>query len=328
MYLKLFLLILISCSKLYAQSKLKTGDDVYSMQTGFSVKVALELGNTTQKPIANCRISSNIGVGSVFIADWLYPALNLELGLYNGGMGSSSESSFIRSRWDVEITPAITFTAGTKNSLVTPWTKRLVNRNIPLYYFSDHVYPALQNPFDFSFSVGTIVVFTPFNHEKKKQRIGFFNTHYSRFQLSYYNDGGVPISNIYLGDRNDRYYTGGGIVSYHGDPGSCVDLVELSYQKFTGYTKNAFELSNILFLNFMNYHDPKQRKYNKCLWSLNAANMESGWNVKVSSYNSIPWDLQHYIHWGLYNSYHMVPYTQFWAISGGYTLSHTKMGIK
>ena len=327
---KRILLISISCASLcsFAQSKITTHANPLSVQTGFSLKATMELGFSPDDPKPVIRVSGNAGVGSDFATTWLYPAFNIEVDLYNGGMGSRSTKNVLRSFDDLDVVLAFTVTAGTKNKLKPADYLAVVERNAPLYYFSDMVLPALKNPFEASVSIGTNLIFTPINDEKKKQRVGFLNGHYKRFQLSYFNDGGVPVSDIYLGDREDKNYTGGVLFSYHLRPDAAISLVELSYQKFTGYTKNAFEISNNLLLNFMNYHNPIQQKYNKSLWSLNVGNPNRGWAAKLSNYNSVKADVQHYIHWGLYNTYHMVTYQPHWAISGSYYAGQTKIGLR
>jgi hypothetical protein len=175
--------------------------------------------------------------------------------------------------------------------------------------------------------VGTNFIFTS-DRNKKFQRTGFLNFHFNRFQISYSNDGGVPLSDIYLGDRKDRYYTGSALLSYHGKPFTAVNLIELSYHKFTGYTQNSFEASNQFDFAFVNYKKKEQRFYNKSMFTLNLANPVKGYGLNVKLYNKTKWDVQHLIHWSIFNSYHIVPYKEHLSISGTYYLSQTKVGLK
>ena len=330
-YYKLYILSLIFSYihiEVNAQRNLKFREDPYNFQYGFSMKVAIEFGYKSPDPIPVFKLTFNTGVASDFISSWLYPSFNIEVQLYNGGFGSKSEKQDDASRLDLDIIAALTATSGIDNHLINRANNSLQKRDIPLYYFSDFVYPALQNPYDNSFSVGTNIIFTPLNKDKQDQRVGFINAHFGHLQISYFNDGGAVIGDSYLGDRKDRYYTGGAVISYHDKPNTSFNLLELSYKKFTGYTKNAFELSNNLFLNFMNYHSPEQKMYNKSVWSINIGNVRKGWAVKLSSYNKIRWDMQHYIHSRLFNTYHMVPYNPFWTISGSYYNSYINLGVK
>ena len=111
---------------------------------------------------------------------------------------------------------------------------------------------------------------------KTDQRVGFFNLHLNHIQVSYFNDGGTPFDETKLGDSKDRYYTGGAVFSYHGKPYTALNLVELSFYKFTGYTKNAFEVSNKLDLAYVNYNRKEEKYYNKSLWTLNISNPNQG----------------------------------------------------
>lgn len=318
-----------------AQTKLKISGDNLSTQIGFSLKVIVELGfhpkseESFRQNNPLLRFVANAGVGSNFATPIFYPSFNAEIQLYNGGLGSRQlVGTTDRPKWNLDLITAFTLTGGVKNHLKQRFEASYKDRNIPLYYFADFVSPALQNPFDVSISLGTNLVFPLTDKSKKKQRLGFFNLHAYPIQLSYYNDGGIIIGDLYLGDRRDRYYTGGVILSYHGPSNTLLNLVEASYHKFTGYTKNAFEVSNKLYLNFMSYHDTTQQLYNKSLWSLNLASTPRGLGIKFYSYNSVKCDVQHWIHWSMNNAYHMVPYQPHWGMSGSYFTSNTKLGFQ
>ena len=175
--------------------------------------------------------------------------------------------------------------------------------------------------------MGTNFIFST-DGEKAAQRIGFFNLHFDRVQVSYFNDGGTPINQTHLGDLRDRYYTGGAVISYNGPLNTFLNDIRLSYNKFTGFTKNAFEASNKLNLAYIYYHDDEQKFYNKSVWSLSAGNVANGWDVCVKSYNYVVQDVQHLIHFGLFDSYHIVPYKPYTSIVAGYNWVGNKTGIR
>lgn len=320
-----FIVILLSFLQAGAQGRIDHYLNRYSTQHGYSLKVTVEAG-TRHKPNPVFRIVAAGGVASHFIADWLYPGFNLELQLYNGGMGSRNKGRFFNTNCD--IIAALTLTGGGSNNFKTGNEQKLADRRVPLYYFADFCYPSLQNPFNYSLSIGTNVVFTPWNREKQNQRIGFINVNLNRVQISYYNDGGVPIYDTYLGDRWDRYYTGGAVVSYHGRAHTELNLVEFGFHKFTGYTKNAFEVSNKLYLAYMDYKQEVQQDYNKSLWSLNIANVRRGVGLHIRSYNDTKLDVQHLIHWGLFDAYHLVPYRRHIAVGINYYHTVPNIGLK
>jgi hypothetical protein len=308
------------------QSKLNLGSDSYQLQTGFSIKAVLEFAIRSQHPNPILRLTAGFGAGSTFLNSWLYPSVNEELQFYNGGLGSDNRNSFF-SNFCLDAITAITVTFGWPAELAVNRKAGWTNRNMPLYYFGDFVPPALQNPFDYSMSLGTNLIFTT-DSKKKAQRVGFFNVHLKSFQLSYYNDGGTPMRQTYLGDRSDRYYTGGGVLAFDLPRNTALSSITLSYHKFTGYTRNAFELSNQLYLSYMNYHDTLQKEYNKSLWTLTGTSVRSGLSASVKAYNYNGMDLQHDLHSALFNTFHIVPYPGFWAVSANYFYSNVQIGLK
>lgn len=296
----------------------------YGTQLGFSVKATLEAGRKAT-PFINFRLSATAGVASDFIGPWIYPSFHTEFQLYNGGLGSGNDR--LTKGFLLDIIAAVTVTTGVNNQLASGKSSIYTERNVPLYYFSNFALPALQNPFDHSLSVGTNFIVST-DRQKSFQRIGFVNLHAWRLQLSYYNDGGFPFSDIFLGDRRDRYYTGGGTLSYNGKRHTLLETVELGYHKFTGYTRGAFEVSNKLNLAYVNYRNKEQHKYNRSLWVLNLANPSRGFGINLRTYNYIDQDIQHKIHWGLSDAYHISPYPAYWGINASYYYSGTKFGIR
>ena len=79
---------------------------------------------------------------------------------------------------------------------------------------------------------------------------------------------------------------------------------------------------------YVNYKDTAQRFYNKSLFTLNIANPVKGYGISTKLYNKTKWDVQHLIHWSIYNSYHIVPYKEHLSFSGVYYLSQTTIGVK
>ena len=309
-----------------AQEKLNIKNSSNGLQYGFSVKAQLEFSTVKQTQSPHFRLVLAGGMGSSFIDNNIYPAVNAELHVYNNGLGSSKPGK-IKPGVNLDLLTAITLTAGVKDFLQQNRKQFFINRNVPLYYFTDLGLPALKNPYAYSFSIGTNLIFSS-DRNKKFQRTGFANFHFDRFQVSYSNDGGIPFSNIYLGDRRDRYYTGSVVLSYHGKPYTAFNLVELSYHKFTGYTQNSIEASNQFDFAFVNYKKSGQRFYNKSMFTLNIANPVKGYGVNFRFYNKIKWDIQHLIHWGIFNSYHIVPFKAHISINGNYFLSNTTIGLK
>ena len=313
-------------STCFAQSKVNVDYSNNGLQYGVTVKAQIEWSAVKKTQPVHFRLALAAGIGSSFIDNNIYPTINGELQLYNNGLGSSKPGK-LKPGLNLDFVTAFTITAGVKDFLQQSQRQLFLNRNTPLYYFADFGLPALKNPFGYSFSIGTNFIFNT-DKEKKFQRTGFVNFHFSRFQVSYSNDGGVPFSNICLGDRKDRYYTGSVLLSYHGKPSTALNLVELSYHKFTGYTQNSFEASNQFDFAYVNYKKEAQRFYNKSLFTLNVANPVKGYGINFKLYNKTKWDVQHLIHWSIFNSYHIVPYKEHLSVSGVYYFSNTNIGLK
>ncbi|MBS1512105.1 MAG: hypothetical protein JST86_14750 [Bacteroidetes bacterium] len=319
---------IICCTALHsaAQQHMAIQRSAIGLQRGISIKAQLEFSTVKQTQPPHIRVAIAGGVGSSFIDNNIYPTINTEIQLYNNGLGSS-KSGKSKPGVNLDAVIALTLTAGVKDYLQVNRQQLLLNHNVPLYYFADFGLPALQNPFAYSLSIGTNFIFNT-DRNKQFQRTGFLNFHFNRFQVSYSNDGGVPISDIYLGDRKDRYYTGSVLFSYHGLPYTAINLIELSYHKFTGYTQNSFEASNQFDFAYVNYKKTAQRFYNKSMFTLNIANPVKGVGIPIKLYNKTKWDIQHLIHWSIFNSYHIVPYKEHVSFSGVYYGVQTTVGLK
>lgn len=311
-------LLYLILSLLYTSSIISQSNSLIDeIQYGASIKAKIELDfKKNNEPCINFRISTSTGIAGKWMVNELYPSVNAELQLYNGGIGSRMDSLNCHPT-TFEAAVALTLTAGHLHSKYLK-TETEYGRNVPLRYFSDFAIPSLQNPFNYSISLGTNLVFYS-DLDKSFQKVGFLNINHSRFQLSYYNDG-MPFQFLLLGDDYDRYHTGGGILSYDGDIGTLDQLksyhFELSYHKFSGFTKDAFELGNSINSSNVDYKDPGQINYNKSLWKLNiqSSDANNGFGLAFSSYNSVRYDGQHMIHWLIDNSFHIVPYKNYISI--------------
>jgi Bacterial toxin 23 len=333
---KEFCLISVICMIIFgnqnfadAQSKRVYSNSQLSFQYGFSVKglVEFSLGKQSRRP--TFRLCTDFGIGSNVLARALYFSINTELQLYNGGLGSRRRQRNKPPRLTLDVINAFTLTTGLRNYLTHDSLPHILNidRNVPLYYFLNFSYPALQNPYSYSISAGTNFIFST-DKFKSSQRVGFFNLHLHTIQVSYYNDGGTPIEQTYLGDGKDRFYSGGAVISYHGISHNGINLVEISFNKYTGYTKNAFEVSNKLDFAFVNYNNPEEKYYNKSLWSFNIGNPEKGFGLNLNRYNYTNWDVQDIIHFTKFYSYHLVPYDDYFSIGGIYYFNYTNIGLR
>ncbi|HMG93484.1 MAG TPA: polymorphic toxin type 23 domain-containing protein [Chryseolinea sp.] len=330
-------LLFVVTVRLPVHAQEQTYEDL-SLQYGVSARLVVDIpfyaakGKSSQPkksklPALFYRLAITGGVSSNFAVTNVHPSLHCELLLYNGGLGSQGPGYKEGSRTIFDLIWGMTITAGLNNLLYEGNQSTLQYRNVPLYFFSNFALPPLQNPFDHSISLGTNLIFTT-GANRRNQRVGFINLHVGPAQLSYYNDGGTPIHESFLGDRRDRYYTGGVLFSYHGDTNTLISSVELSFHKFTGYTNNAFEASGELDFAFVNYKDTTQDYFNKSLWTLTLSNPRDHFGAYIAAYNYDNLDIQHWLHRVGSHSFHVTPYAPFVSIGiagfQNYTTSYTK----
>lgn len=307
--------ILISvCSFVYGlcSAQERSSDD---FQFGATLKASINFTSKENKdrlknePVLFFKISTSFGVANTWLSKSFYPSVNTEIHLYNGGFGSDNTRNSPTNRIFLDAIVALTLTSGFDYN---PDTQN------PLKYFADFAVPALNNPYSVSGSLGTNIIFTT-DKKRETQRVGFVGANVKGVQAFTYNDGSF-LAKMFLGDGEDRYYTGGGGLSYTASWRKAEDIreasLELSYHKFTGYTDETFQLSYDIGGSMVTYKDENQYKYNKSLWKLSARYTANnvGYGVNVNQYNSAKRDAQHLIHWLTYCPYHFVPYNKFYSV--------------
>lgn len=286
-----FLIFIFTIGSIYAQTKQShNGQD---FQYGIGVKFGFEI-----QKFSNFRFSIAGGIGKpIDDVEFIYPSLHCELQIYNGGIGSTLLYSKHRNLV-FDFNTSVTVTAGIRGLDEFSSLKKFT----PLYYFSDLNFTPLQAPYYNSFSLGSNFIVSS-DSERENQLVGFSNLNLERtVQICYYNDG-TPWGN-FTGDGYDRYFTGGGVLSYHSNFSNSINLVELSYHKFTGYQRFAFEIANHMQIDFIPYKSVNAFYYNQSRWRLKAANFESGFGFQFSVYDKQKWDMQDLIHFTIDNGYH------------------------
>jgi hypothetical protein len=333
--LLIFTASLLSGSHFVRAQEIPVSNRANNLQYGVSARLVVDVPWFTYKgapsqpkegkpPRLWYRLSITGGVSSNFAVTNIHPSLHGEFLIYNGGLGSQQPKYSKGSRVIMDFIWGMTMTAGFNNLLRDNDRGNMMHRNVPLYFFSNFAMPPLQNPFDCSVSIGTNLIFTT-DWNRRNQRVGFLNGHVGPAQISYYNDGGPPIYQAYLGDRRDRYYTGGLLLSYHAKKYNAINLVEVAFQKFTGYTNNAFEACNEMDFSFVNYKDTTQNAYNKSVWTFSVSNPEKFIGGYVALYNYDKLDIQHWLHRVGSHSYHTTPAAPFFSVgvSGFYSKPKT-----
>jgi len=230
-YTIVFILVLLSHEM---ESQTRSFDD---LRLGIGVKLNIEIQNLDR---ISFRASATGGIGHYLkINDdgfGTLPTAHIGLLLYNRGIiGSQLDKNYLKSIF-LDFFTNFTLTTGGKN---IKNINRIEDRRVPLYHFSDFTANPLLNTFKHSLSFGTNIILNP-DKNRSPQVFGFVNLNIARTaQVSYYNDGGPILK--YLGDKKDRYYTGGIVLSAHFNSKAEINLVELSFHKFTGWQQYAFD---------------------------------------------------------------------------------------
>lgn len=95
------------------------------------------------------------------------------------------------------------------------------------------------------------------NNHKRNQIVGTLSATFGEVSLYYANDGAAPFTFLPLADNFDRYWTGSGGVFVHNKK---RNVMEASFDQFTGYNTLLYELSNILGINVPLYNDEDDEK--------------------------------------------------------------------
>lgn len=320
----LFCIVLLIAIAVHAQNTKRFYNNNAAVQYGYAIKGLIEAGH--MKKSFHWRLGLSAGVGAFLGNEWLYPSLNTDIMLYRGGIGSKFPGSSRGSGIECEWTIAYTFTAGFENRMKKNHHLRPGIRNYPLYYFNTFTSPSLQNPYNYSLSYGGNVIFFFTKKEERVQRVGYLDLHIDRVQLCYINDG--PPFGLPFGDKFDRFHTGGGFLTLHGDDDWAVNLVEIGFNKYTGYSRNAYELANKLGTGYVYYRDIEQQYYNKSRFYINIGNSYRHWGTSFNIYNHPRFDLQHSIHLNSFYPLHMVPYKWGITVAPHFYHTFTKIGLQ
>ncbi|MEP6676067.1 MAG: hypothetical protein ABJA78_12975, partial [Ferruginibacter sp.] len=115
------------------------------------------------------------------------------------------------------------------------------------------------------------------NNHNRNQIVGTVSGSFTNFSFYYANDGAVPFTIIPLADNFDRYWTGSGGIFVHSNKG--FNIIEVSFDQFTGYTPLLYELSNIIGINVPLYtnEDSKENDRKKLPSTFNT----SSYQIKI-----------------------------------------------
>lgn len=285
-------IIVFVCLKINSQT-----NDINNIQYGAVIKATIDLNWLNNNPsYSNFNISFIGGAGiHPFDIKFLYPSIHAGFLLYNrGDLLSSYENGFWNST-SLNFIFDFTINGGLYRNNIN-FQKRLV----PLYHFSDIAPNPLQNPFQNSLGLGTNFIFNIRNENytsNQSQRVGFTNLMIDRrFQIMTHNDGSI-WGKLGLGDRLDRYFTGGGVIAYHLDSKNEINNLEASFNKFTTHEDYAFDTAYLLQLDFIPFKNKKSHYYNKNRFRFSATSLKNNGGINLTFHNTDkdPQDKIHFI---------------------------------
>lgn len=226
------------------------------------------------------------------------PMVDFKLSLYNNNLGSSVLSSF---RNNVHINLAFSPT------LLYSFEEAPEENPGFVPIFSNTFVGQCFSPYHYNIGFSTVYIrqlgFGKVRDYDKRQRLGNLIFSLKNVYINYYNDGG-PV-NSWFGDSEDRFWTGGLAVGYKFLSGGSVHHISLSYDKYTGFVKHAFEAAGLLHNNQVLYKDPVEISYNSGKYSLRYRRPDAYFGGAINWWNT-PFDFQDFLHRDISSDpYHM-----------------------
>lgn len=170
--------------------------------------------------------------------------------------------------------------------------------------------PTFANSFntDYAYNAGYATTYVwhtglPGDRNFPTQKVGSIMLSAGDFYILYANDGG-PLGLSFFGDGEDRYWTGSIVAGFFDRSNGGKRQFELSFEKFTGFTKKAFEAAGLLFVDNVIYANPEQTYYTTGRTVFKFIDHRNGLGAAFNTWNA-PFDLQDWTHRDITNNpYH------------------------
>ncbi len=272
------LLLLLYLHKTSAQVR----NSYYSVSVGVQITLNYKLGiYTFQQNFPG--IKAYLGFNSsndLEISPKLKGSFNFgtSIGIYNKSLGNSMNLDF----QDNQVDWTNNFSLGLLWGKETPTRLLQTIHNISFYN--------LQHRSKYAAFLGVNFIM---NSTKRNQTVGNLSLTFDKFSMTYYNDGGPILSCLGLGDGYDRYWTGGLMLYWHDNHLRNNDSVhtsfnkmEFSFDQFTGYKPQMFELLSILGADIQDYDiygRTEMKDSTKVLYTLNS-DRKQGFDFNASQY--------------------------------------------
>ncbi len=298
----------------------ETHDKTNKTQFGFGARMKLNLSGAQNMSL---QMSLTGGAARSVFANTTMLFYQPSLILYQGGLGNKATFKDI-DKFRFELVNSFGVNLGYQEPLRSEWKFKNIPISRPLTTWSISNAAALQNPYFYSFTLSTNVIWSnKFNSDKTRQtqRVGYMGLSVPYVTLGYSNDG-LPFNKRYLplSDTYDRYWTGRGFLRIefdynkdkHKEFDNSVWQLTAEYDKFTGFSRDIYEVANVLGLRFVPYAD--ESAYNKSLLSFSVLNKKQNIGVSATFNNYERLDIQHFIHRKGRYPFHGSVYAPQWGI--------------
>ena len=276
-------------------------DTLNRTQFGFGAKMSLNLSGA-QNTALQMSITGGASQSLLYNSAMFYYQPSLIF--YQGGLGSKATFKDINN-FRFEFVNSIGVNFRCADTVTSEKEQARIPIFRPLITWSASNATALSNPYFYSATVSTNIIWTNAQNAdgtKQMQRVGFIGLFTPLVSAGYSNDGPPFEDWRSLGDTYDRYWTGRGFLRVELDIGknthkrldNATWQFTLEYDKFTGFSRDLYEVANVLGLRFVPYGD--ESAYNKSQWSFKFLNRpyNIGGSVTLSNFENK--DIQHLIH--------------------------------
>lgn len=215
------------------------------------------------------------------------PAINI----YSNGLGDNILDDL--RRVEIDFVNSVFIGGG------VPWYE-IQNNSIKIKPFTSLTASSVYDDFLSSITIGTNIIM---NSHNRNQLVGFLNLNVGRLiGVTYYNDG-PPFGGIGLGDRYDRWWTGGGSIEIFftqgTDPNPTFwENLRLGYyfDRFTGDVQDAYNLSGILGFKYVPARDIYENYYNQARGKFSVKAMDFNFEISYQFLGYLESDIQDLIH--------------------------------
>lgn len=173
----------------------------------------------------------------------------------------------------------------------------------PFYAFADLSSPAIQNPYHAALSPG-IQWIRLYDQEKRRkdQRVFSINVKIGEGHFFYHND----MKMWRITDGKDRWYTSSALFAWHRNIHERINHYAIAYNRFTGYQPFSYEVSKRMGLNYVDYKDQNQIRYNEDYYKITVGHHGVGEaNIRFINFNYKTMQGQTFIHYIGNMPYHL-----------------------